>query len=79
MNSLHNQGIDRLAPRLVVEAVAPDGIIEAVRLPGTPAFAAGVQWHPEYDFETDAVSRRIFEHFGAAIRGSVMELAAAAD
>jgi|SRR6185437_8858777 len=79
VNSLHNQGIDRLAPGLLVEAVAPDGIVEAVRLPTAPAFAAGVQWHPEYDFETDAVSRRIFEHFGAAIRGNRMELAAAAD
>lgn len=77
VNSLHNQGIDRLAPGLVVEAVAPDGIIEAVRLPGAPAFAAGVQWHPEYDFETDVVSRRIFEHFGEALRGDAM--AAAAD
>ncbi|MBU6498800.1 MAG: gamma-glutamyl-gamma-aminobutyrate hydrolase family protein, partial [Rhodospirillales bacterium] len=56
VNSLHNQGIDRLAPGLVVEAVAPDGTIEAVRRPGG-GFAAGVQWHPEYDWELDIVSR----------------------
>ena len=73
VNSLHNQGIDRLAPGLAVEATAPDGTIEAVRVVSTPVgpvrgFAAGVQWHPEYDFETDIVSRRIFEDFGRAIR-----------
>ena len=68
VNSLHNQGIDRLAPGLVVDAVAPDGTIEAVHAPHAPGGAIGVQWHPEYDFETDAVSRRIFIAFGDAIR-----------
>ena len=73
VNSLHNQGIDRLAPGLVTEGVAPDGTIEAVRVvahqAGTaPGFAVGVQWHPEYDWRTDTVSRTIFEQFGTAIR-----------
>jgi putative glutamine amidotransferase len=73
VNSLHNQGIDRLAPGLSVEGVAPDGTIEAVRvIPGqaSPAYgyAVGVQWHPEYDWRTDVVSRAIFEHFAEAVR-----------
>jgi putative glutamine amidotransferase len=73
VNSLHNQGIDRLAPGLVTEAIAPDGTIEAVRCVASPAgptigYAVGVQWHPEYDWRTDAVSRAIFEQFGAAVR-----------
>lgn len=68
VNSLHNQGIDRLAPELACEAVAPDGTIEAFRAPHAPGFAVGVQWHPEYDFETDALSLRIFEAFGEAIQ-----------
>jgi putative glutamine amidotransferase len=68
VNSLHNQGIDRLAPGLLAEGVAPDGLVEAVRVLGGPGFAVGVQWHPEYDFQTDAVSRRIFEAFAAAVR-----------
>ena len=68
VNSLHNQGIDRLAPGLVAEATAADGTIEAVRSVGGGGFAAGVQWHPEYDFTTDAVSRGIFAAFGAALR-----------
>jgi len=87
VNSLHNQGVNVLAPGLVVEGVAPDGTIEAVRVERTPAgpvggFAIGVQWHPEYDFESDAVSRRIFAEFGAATRayaGQMAEAAFAAD
>lgn len=82
VNSLHNQGVDRLAPGLVVEGVAPDGTIEAVRVAHTssgptPGFAVGVQWHPEYDWPSDEVSRRIFESFGAAVRAYVGEPAQA--
>jgi putative glutamine amidotransferase len=78
VNSLHNQGIDRLAPGLVVEGVAPDGTIEAVRVVSTPAgpvlgYAVGVQWHPEYDWPTDAVSRAIFADFAEAVRSYVAE------
>ena len=73
VNSLHNQGIDRLAPGLVAEGVAPDGTIEAVRvvsIPGRPApgFAVGVQWHPEYDWPADSLSRAIFAQFGEMVR-----------
>lgn len=67
VNSLHNQGIDRLAAGLVVEATAPDGTIEAIRLPGSRALTVGVQWHPEYDFASDAVSHGIFAAFGAEV------------
>ncbi len=81
VNSLHNQGIDRLAPGLVVEGTAPDGTVEAVRVASAPGFAVGVQWHPEYDWQHDAVSRRIFEAFGNAVaeRLSPGARAAAAD
>ena len=68
VNSLHNQGIARLADRLVPEAWAPDGTIEAVRVRDVPGFALGVQWHPEYDWQHDAVSRGLFEAFGRAAR-----------
>ena len=64
--SLHNQGVCRAAPRLVPEAWAPDGTVEAARVQGAQGFAVGVQWHPEYDWKTDALSRRLFESFGAA-------------
>jgi len=79
VNSLHNQGVDRLAPGLVAEAVAPDGTIEAVRLPGSHALTVGVQWHPEYDFSTDTVSHAIFAEFGAVVRGRVGGAMLAAD
>ncbi|MBV8094806.1 MAG: gamma-glutamyl-gamma-aminobutyrate hydrolase family protein [Acetobacteraceae bacterium] len=77
VNSLHNQGIDRLAPGLVAEGFAPDGTIEAVRVVQAAAFAVGVQWHPEYDYAQDPVSRRIFEGFGAAVRAGMVTDASA--
>jgi len=68
VNSLHRQGLDRLGPRLDVEAVAEDGTVEAVSVRGAPAFAVGVQWHPEYWAHKDDISRRIFQAFGDAVR-----------
>lgn len=69
VNSLHHQGIDRLADTLRVEAVAPDGLVEAVSLERPRGFLLGVQWHPEWAFATDTVSRAIFRGFGAALAG----------
>jgi putative glutamine amidotransferase len=65
VNSLHSQGIDRVAPGLRVEAVAPDQQIEAVSLPNA-RFIVGVQWHPEFRFAEDPFSARLFAAFGAA-------------
>ena len=67
VNSLHGQGIDRLAGPLRVEAKAPDGAIEAVSMERAPAFLLGVQWHPEWRFAENPVSRTIFSAFGDAI------------
>jgi putative glutamine amidotransferase len=53
VNSVHRQGIDRLGPRLQVEAVAEDGTVEAVSVKDSRAFAVGVQWHPEYWVNSD--------------------------
>ena len=68
VNSLHEQGIDRLAPGLAVEAVAPDGTIEGVRVIGAPGWAFGVQWHPEYRAVENPDSLALFAAFGAACR-----------
>lgn len=68
VNSLHRQSIAALAPGLRVEACAPDGVIEAVSMPGASAFVLGVQWHPEYEVLSDPGSMRIFEAFGDAAR-----------
>jgi putative glutamine amidotransferase len=67
VNSLHGQGIARLGEGLVVEATAPDGLIEAARLPDR-RFVVGVQWHPEWQFAENPLSRALFAAFGAAAR-----------
>jgi putative glutamine amidotransferase len=68
VNSLHSQGIDRLAPSLFAEATAPDGLVEAVSMPGARGFLLAVQWHPEWKWRDNPVSRALFGAFGAAIR-----------
>lgn len=68
VNSLHSQGIDRMADGLAVEATSPDGIIEAVRVKDAKSFAIGIQWHPEWKVTEDPFSMRLFESFGAACR-----------
>jgi putative glutamine amidotransferase len=68
VNSLHGQGIDRLADRLTVEALAEDGTIEAVSVKGAAGFALAVQWHPEWAVLDNPWSRRLFAAFGAAAR-----------
>ena len=66
VNSLHAQGIDRPAPQLAIEALAPDGQIEAVRVDDARTFALGVQWHPEWKVAGDPFSLAIFGAFGDA-------------
>lgn len=68
VNSLHGQGVDRLAPGLVAEAWADDATVEAVTVEGASAFALAVQWHPEYRPLDDEVSTRLFRAFGDAVR-----------
>ena len=68
VNSLHEQGIDRLATALRVEARAPDGAIEAVSMNNPKSFLLGVQWHPEWKFAGNPISRAIFGAFGDAVR-----------
>ena len=69
VNSLHNQGIERLGSELAVEARAPDGVIEAFRVREARAFALAVQWHPEWKVMTNPFSRALFAAFGDASRG----------
>jgi len=66
VNSLHGQAIDQLAPGLVVEATAPDGTIEAVRVKDAPGFNIAVQWHPEWEVLNFPDRKRLFEAFGEA-------------
>lgn len=69
VNSVHYQGIARLAVGLDVEALAPDGLVEAysARPNGAPLLA--VQWHPEWGTENDPDSQTYFALLGKALRG----------
>lgn len=59
VNSYHHQAIKEIAPTLKAMAYAPDGLIEAVYLPDK-YFVWALQWHPEFSFEKDEASRKIF-------------------
>lgn len=67
VNSVHGQGMKRLARGLVVEATAPDGLVEAFSAAHAPGFNLCVQWHPEWRAADNPVSRRIFAAFGRAV------------
>jgi len=68
VNSLHWQGIERLGKDLVVEARAPDGLIEGFQVRNSPRFAVAVQWHPEWRAMSNPFSRALFAAFGDASR-----------
>jgi putative glutamine amidotransferase len=67
VNSSHHQSVKRVAPSFVVSAAAPDGVIEAIESRRHP-FLLGVQWHPEFLYDRDAVQRRLFQAFLKAAR-----------
>ena len=72
VNSLHSQGVQTLGRDLEIEAVAPDGLIEAFRVRSAPAFALAVQWHPEWKYQDNTFSRALFGAFGEAARKRAM-------
>jgi len=67
VNSLHGQGILKPGERVVIEGVAEDETIEAIRIDDAPGFALGVQWHAEHDANNNPINRTLFEAFGAAL------------
>lgn len=77
VNSLHQQGIDRLGEGLTVEALAPDGLIEAISVTEAPGFALAVQWHPEWRTQQHPLYHALFEGFAAACRAQLAARAAA--
>ena len=68
VNSLHGQGILDVGDAVVAEGIAEDGTIEAIRMRKASGFALGVQWHAEYDPQTNPVNKALFEAFGEAVR-----------
>ncbi|VVO29444.1 gamma-glutamyl-gamma-aminobutyrate hydrolase family protein [Pseudomonas fluorescens] len=78
VNSIHGQGVERLAPGLRVEALAPDGLIEAISVGAEPVnsgrgFALGVQWHPEWQVSSNPDYLAIFQAFGDACRKHALQ------
>lgn len=71
VNSLHWQGISKLAAPLVAEAFAEDGLVEAIRAPTGNAFSLGVQWHPEWQPHSNPASIALFRRFGDAARNRI--------
>ena len=67
VNSLHGQGILEIGKRVIVEGVADDTTIEAIRIADAPGFALGVQWHAEYDPQRNPINRALFQAFGDAV------------
>lgn len=68
VNSLHGQGVARLAEGLVPLAHADDGLIEAFALQAPHRFAVAVQWHPEWRAGENPFYTAIFQAFGEACR-----------
>lgn len=68
VNSLHSQGIARLADGVTVEAVADDGLVEGFVVDGASGFTLAVQWHPEWKVVENSFSLAMFKKFGDACR-----------
>ena len=68
VNSVHWQGIDQLGDGLVVEAMAPAGLIEAFSVKNASSFALAVQWHPEWKVTETPFYKKIFQWFGNACK-----------
>lgn len=66
VNSLHDQGIDRLATPLQAEAYAEDGLVEAFSLKDKSSFILATQWHIEWKAHADPCSQKILKAFANA-------------
>lgn len=67
-NTLHGQGIIDAGERVVLDGFAPDGTPEALYIEDAPGFTLSVQWHPEWNSESDPVSLALFSAFAEAAR-----------
>ncbi len=52
---------------MLIQGIAEDGTIEAIRIAEAPTLALGVQWHAEYDPQRNPINRKLFEAFGDAM------------
>ena len=68
VNSVHGQGVERLAQGLRALGYAPDGLVEAFEVQDAKAFAYAVQWHPEWKVGENPFYAALFKAFGDACR-----------
>lgn len=73
VNSVHFQGVEKLAPSLTVEATAPDGVVEAFSMTANGAPVVAVQWHPEWRTDENGESQTFFHLLGRALRGDTLK------
>jgi gamma-glutamyl-gamma-aminobutyrate hydrolase PuuD len=66
VNSYHHQAINRLSPKFQATAISEDGLIEGIYMPAHK-FILGVQWHPEFSYETDDNSKKLIRTFVTSI------------
>lgn len=66
VNSYHHQAVKTLAPGFRAAAVSEDGLIESIYLPERK-FVLGVQWHPEFSYESDENSQKLVSAFVSSI------------
>lgn len=66
VNSLHGQGVKTMGKNLIAEGIAPDGLIEAMRLDSEQNFLLALQWHPEWKVLENPFYLNIFKAFGQA-------------
>jgi putative glutamine amidotransferase len=71
VNSVHYQGVGQLGAGLRTEARSADGLVEAISADAAGALVLAVQWHPEWDADSNAESRAFFQLFGRVLRGDV--------
>ena len=64
VNSLHAQSVDRVADGFAIEALSPDGVIEAIHMPKAQRFTVGVQWHAEWKAQEHELASKLFNAFG---------------
>lgn len=62
VNSYHHQAVKTLGDGLQAMAISEDGLIEALHMP-EHRFLWAVQWHPEFSYQRDKNSRKIFAAF----------------
>lgn len=66
VNSVHHQAVKDPGRGVVINAIAPDGVIEGLEAPAY-RFCLGLQWHPEFIVTSQEAG--IFQAFIEAARG----------